>query len=189
MTGREVLKASGLAGLGWKVGQALAGVLLLALAAGSVVGWVILTSLTGDLWGSLVLILLGWVAVVALALWPREVARAVGELLHPGSSRQSSLPGGPFQGSHYTLLDERGRRRYDGSSGDLADLVQRLTAHMDPRGGTAVSPHWRTGWTFTVQTFDTRDEAYRSEGVAIDRRIGTALYLNKRREGRGRVAA
>ncbi len=106
---------------------------------------------------------------------------------HGRRARGVANNGAPELGAVYVFRDAEGTIRYDGSSGDLDDMLARLKAHVE--GSTAIAGLIRPGWTLDVEWVGSRDYAYAVEGERIDERIGTKGYENRRREGRGRRVA
>ena len=194
MARRAVRTGLGL-GIGATIGVLLARVALMAGGVAFLVGWWVLSAAGVDWRVAFVLLVLAILALVALVVYARDLSRLGGAWAtrharqRTGTEPEWAVSLVPFDGAHYTFEDERKTRRYDGSAGDLESLIARLRDHCDPYSSSALAGKITPGWTLTVRFLDDRDEAYRSEGEAIDQHIGRPGYLNRRREGRGRVTA
>lgn len=110
--------------------------------------------------------------VALLSAWAGPRLEHRGVLLEPEQPVE-------FEGSTYTVFDELGRRRYDGSSGGIEQLTARLRAHCDPLGGTALSGLVGPGWELRVRLHGTRDQAYAVETAHIERHFGRPGYENR----------
>lgn len=164
---------------GWLVVLAL-GAGLFVLTAAFFRLWEATGSATAAFAGA---VLLG-VTPFVLWAWRQEVAWKVRLLLGgaPLVRLDEREVGRPFEGSVYTFWDSYGTRRYDGRSGNMRALLGRIDAHYDPQGGTALSGLIGPGWTWTVRTFHTYDEARQEEARLIGKHFGQPGYENKRLE-------
>lgn len=130
-------------------------------------------------------------ALVALILWQLYVsgAKLFGKWSkkHPRGGKRKKTRGRVASeelGAVYVFRDSYGMVRYDGSSGDLDTMLERIKAHAEDK--TALADLIKPGWTLEVEWVQGRENAYAIEGERIDERFGEPGYENRRREGRGR---